>query len=341
MRSNKRIIHTSSNLSMRRERIKALIRGHIRNRDGQQGSIVVEASIVMPMFVFFVIFLIYMVQMTLISTALQSTVSDTVKMVSSHMYPVALAVEQKSPEKEENGKEPAGSWSIPKLSLGDWAAQYTSALPTPLKEWMDGAVARADEPLQDLKNQAAEAVLDPVIKPILKPYMESRLLEYDRIHVSNIQIPNLKTRTDPYFGIEVSYELPMKVPFLNKTIVLQAKAQERLWIGETDTMPTEGSGESDSDEKPIEILEKPNPAYVGKRAKVRIKMAPGTSANLSVFYKSGQSTAKYLGEKQADAEGYVEWEWFVGTNTTPGTWPFVITTSDGQKTEVMFTVVKG
>ncbi|KHF32116.1 hypothetical protein CM49_05658 [Paenibacillus sp. P1XP2] len=205
---------------------------------------------------------------------------------------------------------------------------------------MADAAARADEPLQDLKNQAAEAVLDPVIKPIVKPYMESRLLDYERIHVSNIQIPNLRTRTDPYFGIEVSYELPMKVPLLNKKIVIQAKAQERLWIGETEENAGKGD-ESGSEGSAVQIIEKPDPAYVGKKAKVRVKIQPGASANLSVFYKSGQSTAKYLGDQQADAEGYVEWEWFVGTNTTPGTWPFVITTSDGKRTEVMFTVVKG
>ncbi|WP_306436687.1 TadE/TadG family type IV pilus assembly protein [Paenibacillus azoreducens] len=335
MRSNKRITHISSRLAWCRMIPSDQSGGR------QQGSMVVEASLVLPMFIFFVLFLIYMVQMTLISTALQSTVSDTVKMVSTHIYPVALAIEQKAPETKSDGKEPAGSWSVPKLSLTDWAAQYTDTLPPPLNEWMAGAVDKVDEPLQDLKNQAAEAILDPVVKPILKPYMESRLLDYDRIHVSNIQIPNLRTRTDPYFGIVVSYELPMKVPFLDKKIVLQAKAQERLWIGETDEAGTGGEGESGQGNQVIELLEKPDPAYVGRRAKVRAKIAPGASANLSVFYKSGESTAKYLGEKQADSEGYIEWEWFVGTNTTPGTWPFVITTADGQRTEVMFTVVKG
>ncbi|GIP29472.1 hypothetical protein J23TS9_46020 [Paenibacillus sp. J23TS9] len=334
MRSNKLISLISRRLVAYRKEMTG------GNGEDQRGSMVVEASLVMPMFIFFVIFLIYMVKMTLISTALQSTVSDTVKMVSTHIYPVALAIEQKPPETDEDGKEPEGSWSIPKLSLRDWASQYTETMPAPLNEWMTAAVAKADNPLQDLKNQVAETVLDPVVKPILKPYMEGKLLDYDRIHVSNIQIPNLKTRTDPYFGIEVSYELPVKVPFLNKKIVLQAKAQERLWIGETEPSADDGNN-GESGTKAVEVLEKPDPAYVGKKAKVRIKIEPGTSANLSVFYKSGQSTAKYLGEKQADSAGYIEWEWFVGPNTTPGTWPFVVTTADGQRTEVMFTVVKG
>ncbi len=52
----------------------------------EQGSIVLEASLVLPLFLFFIIFLIYMVQMTLVSTALQTTASETVKQVSAKIY---------------------------------------------------------------------------------------------------------------------------------------------------------------------------------------------------------------------------------------------------------------
>ncbi|GAB6988217.1 pilus assembly protein [Paenibacillus pini] len=321
--------------------INSFIQKKGRRNFSERGSMVLEASMVLPLFIFFIIFLIYVVQMTLYSTALQTTASDTVKMVSSHMYPVALAVEKDSSEESEGDSKQKGSWTIPKLSLTDWAAQYTDSLPTPLNQWMKDAVSRADEPLQDLKTQVSEAALDPVIKPILKPFMEDSILNYDRIHVSNIKVPNLKTRTDPYFAIEVSYEMPWKIPLLNKKIVLQAKAQERLWIGQTDEDSSDGLGGHDGTPSVVlEILEKPNPAIVGQRTKVRAKIAPNSTANLSVFYKSGSSTAKYLGEQQADAEGYIEWEWFVGTNTTPGTWPFVVTTAEGERSEVMFTVIK-
>ncbi len=100
MRSNKRIILIN--------RMRANFgEGCPRPGGTEQGSMVVEASLVMPMFIFFVLFLIYIVQMTLVSTALQSTVSDTVKMVSTHMYPVALAIEPKKPGDNEDGKKPA------------------------------------------------------------------------------------------------------------------------------------------------------------------------------------------------------------------------------------------
>lgn len=311
----------------------------ISRRNNEQGSMVLEAALVFPFFIFFIIFLIYMIQMTLISTALQSTVSDTVKMVSSHMYPIALVVEQETPSSEENkDSKLTGNWIIPKLSVTDWASQYSSSLPAPFSQWMLDAASKGDEPLQNIKNSTAEAVLDPVVKPLLKPFIQSEFLNVDRIHVSNIYLPDMKTRSNPYFGIEVSYELPIKVPFINKKIVIQAKAQERLWIGDT-SESSEGSTGEDETSAAIQVLEKPDPAIVGKKTKVRVKVAPNATAQLSVFYKSGESTAKYLGWSQADSGGYIEWEWFVGTNTTPGTWPFVITGEDGQRVEVMFTVV--
>lgn len=311
----------------------------INRRDKEQGSMVLEAALVFPFFIFFIIFLIYMIQMTLISTALQSTVADTVKMVSSHMYPIALVVEQEMPSSEEDKKSKlTGNWIIPKLSVTDWASQYSSSLPAPFSQWMMDAAVMGDEPLQNIKNAASEAVLDPVVKPLLSPFIQSEFLSADRIHVSNVYLPDMKTRSNPYFGIEVSYELPMKVPFINKKIVIQAKAQERLWIGDTSEF-VDARTDRDNASTSIDVLEKPDPAIVGKKARVKVKVAPDARAQLSVFYKTGQSTAKYLGWSQADGEGYIEWEWFVGTNTTPGTWPFIITTEDGQRVEVMFTVV--
>ncbi|AOZ92195.1 TadE/TadG family type IV pilus assembly protein [Paenibacillus crassostreae] len=310
----------------------------IKKLKNEKGSMVVEAALVFPFFIFLIVFLIYIVQMTLISTALHSTVSDTVKMVSSHMYPIGLMVDQEAPSEESQDPQLTGNWVIPKLSVTDWVSQYSNSLPDPFAQWMLDAAARGDEPLQMVKNNMAEAVLDPVVKPLLKPFIQSDFLRYERIHVSNIYLPDMKTRANPYFGIEVSYELPMRVPFINKEIVLQAKAQERLWIG--DTLEGIGSGDGEEgDTSSIQILEKPNPAIIGKKTKVRVKVAPDERVQLSVFYKSGESTAKYLGWSQADAEGFLEWEWFVGTNTTPGIWPFIITTENGERMEVMFTVV--
>ncbi|MFD1775758.1 pilus assembly protein [Paenibacillus rhizophilus] len=321
-------------------------------RFNNEGSMVVEAAMVLPLFLLFVLFLIFIVQMTLYSTALQGTVSDTVKEVATHMYPAALAVqkgEQSANASDEaesgmNGQTTAAKpsiWTIPRLSVTDWAEQYASDLPPPLGDWVRSAAEKGEAPLQELQAKGSEAVLDVAVKPLLKPYIASDMLDYRRLHVSNVTVPKLKDGSQPYFGLQVSYELPMKVPFLNRSIVLEASAVERLWIGETGeggSVDEEGGAE---DNTSISILEKPNPARPNKQGVIRIKTTPNASANLTVFYKSGKSTAKYLGWKKADENGYIEWEWRIGGKTTPGSWPtFVIETEDGQSAEGQFYVAE-
>lgn len=306
-----------------------------------QGSIVLEASLVMPIFIIVMFFFIYMVQMTVYSLQMHIAASNAVKQVSAHIYPVALAVDKYSEQDAVSGNERRQDhlfdWSMPKLSLSEWAGEYAGSLPEPLSTWMTDAAAKGDEPLNDLKNSVLEAVLDPVVKPLLKPFMKDTLLREERIHVSRITVPDLKTGKNPYFGIELSYELPIKVPFSNRKVVLQARAQERLWIGDTGELKGDGSGEQAEGRAPV-ILSKPEPAFAGHKAAVRAQIEPGTVAKLTVYYKSGVSQAKYLGEAYADEHGVVEWQWLVGGNTTPGTWTFVVETGDGLRTTAEFAV---
>ncbi|WP_340021777.1 TadE/TadG family type IV pilus assembly protein [Paenibacillus sp. FSL K6-1096] len=317
-----------------------------------EGSMVVEAALVLPVFLLFILFLIFIVQMTLYSTALQSTASDAVKMISTHMYPAALAAQQQG---ASSGSDDAGQaeaeggagesasrsvWSIPRLSLVEWSEAYVEKLPQPMETWVRAAVREGEGPLQKLQAEASEAALDLVLKPMLRPYVSSDWLEYSRIHVSNVTVPDLKKGAHPYFGLVVSYDLPMRVPFLNQKIVLEASAVERLWIGNTDDSGEGGPAEPGEEEGNILILEKPNPGVANRQGIIKVKVPPGASANLSIFYKTGQSTAKYLGWKQADENGLIEWEWKIGVNTTPGTWPFVVALADGTSIEATFTVVK-
>ncbi|MGG4502116.1 pilus assembly protein [Paenibacillus polymyxa] len=304
----------------------------------EQGSIVLEASLVLPLFLFFIIFLIYMVQMTLVSTALQTTASETVKQVSAKIYPVSLAVEATS-AKIDAVREPLDE--LPKLSVSEYASQFAAQLPPPIGDWVETAIQGGKKPLEELQGRLTEAALDPVLKPMLKPFMEKSILEYDRIHITSVHVPSLTETKDPYFRVELSYELPMKVPFLYRNIVLQAAAEERLWIGDTGEGVGTGdaTGEKDAQHS-IQLLVKPEPAVKGVYNLIKAKVEPGTNAALSVLYKSGESTAQHLGWTSADADGIVEWNWFVGTNTTPGQWSFVIETEDGQRIEVPFSVQK-
>ncbi|WP_427181496.1 pilus assembly protein [Paenibacillus sp. TC-CSREp1] len=300
----------------------------------EQGSMVLEASLVLPVFLFFILFLIFIVQMTLISTALQSTAGEAVKQLSTKVYPVSLVY---SPSDSAGGEGVKGEWKWPELALTEWADDYASSLPAPISDWVRAAAKNGEEPLQRIKTAAFEAVLDPVIKPLLQPFVETSLLDLERIHVNGISVPNLKSKTNPYFRLELSYELPVKVPFLSKPLRIQAAAAERIWIGDTEEAAASGEG-NDSSTSAAAILSKPEPAYIGNHATIKVQVEPGASANLTIFYKSGESSAKHLGWAAADENGIIEWTWFVGTRTTEGTWSFVVETAEGSQTETTFTV---
>ncbi|GGA37363.1 hypothetical protein GCM10010917_23170 [Paenibacillus physcomitrellae] len=317
-----------------------------------------EAALVLPLFILFVFFFSYMVQMTLTSTRMHTAVVNSVKQVSSSVYPVYLAVQAKQKANgagnetghtgqtdqayqagktsQIGGGETAGG--LPKLSITDFAETFAAKLPAPLSGWLTDAVEQGKEPIEELKTQAAESLLDPIMKPILKSFLEEAGLNPDRAHVSRVDVPDLRTGKTPYFGIEISYELPIRVPFTGKKLFLQSKAYERLWIGDTNELVQDGDGgQGEAADKPV-VLDKPNPAFAGSKATIKARISPGGTANLTIYYKSGKSTAKYLGTATADEHGILTWTWLVGGNTTPGTWEFVIETPEGGVSESLFTV---
>lgn len=63
----------------------------------------------------------------------------------------------------------------------------------------------------------------------------------------------------------------------------------------------------------------------GDYASVTIQTAPGATGTIEVDYSSGPSTSSSLVPKTSDSSGHITWEWKVGTRTTPGTWPVIIT----------------
>jgi micrococcal nuclease len=79
----------------------------------------------------------------------------------------------------------------------------------------------------------------------------------------------------------------------------------------------------------------------GRRATLVAQTAPSASCSIVVNHLSGPSTAQGLVPKAADSSGQVSWTWTVGTRTTLGTWPILVTCSIGEQTarlQTTFTV---
>lgn len=70
-----------------------------------------------------------------------------------------------------------------------------------------------------------------------------------------------------------------------------------------------------------------SPASPGTEATITAQTSPNSDCTIIVKYESGPSHAQGLYEQNADNNGSISWTWFVGTRTTPGTWPIDINCS--------------
>jgi hypothetical protein len=79
----------------------------------------------------------------------------------------------------------------------------------------------------------------------------------------------------------------------------------------------------------ITLISVTSPAAPFTDATLTASTAPGANCSIVVNYKSGPSRAKGLVPKVASSSGRVSWTWRVGSNTTPGRWPIVVTCEMG------------
>jgi hypothetical protein len=79
----------------------------------------------------------------------------------------------------------------------------------------------------------------------------------------------------------------------------------------------------------ITLISVTSPAALFSDATLTISTSPGANCSIIVHYKSGPSKAKGLIPKVASSSGRVSWTWRVGSNTTPGRWPIMVTCERG------------
>ena len=89
----------------------------------------------------------------------------------------------------------------------------------------------------------------------------------------------------------------------------------------------------------FEFLHWPETISRNNTAKVTIKGLPNTKYSITVYYKSGASSASGLESKISDADGYVTWTWKIGPKTSPGTFRIVVS-GGGSSETVYFTITE-
>ena len=72
----------------------------------------------------------------------------------------------------------------------------------------------------------------------------------------------------------------------------------------------------------VRLVRVTSPTYPGAYATLTAQVSPTATCSITVYYKSGPSQAK--GVQPLRRGGRVSWTWKVGTRTTPGRWPIVV-----------------
>lgn len=277
------------------------------NGAGSSGSVTLEAALVMPVFLLLAFFLMFLVQTSVMAMALHGALSQTVRVAASAWYPIYL-LQDDSNSAQAQGSEKKGGVRETIGEFGTW-------LPAPLDEW---ASAIADGEWSP-ETEAAKAAF----RHAALSFADSRVLKEDRFRVIAVGLPKAGDRTDAFLTIEAEYRLPFRVPFTGKPLAIRATAKERAWIGGLPSRATEDNPDGGKLNVAFVSLE-PNPVRPGRKATLVLRAEPGTSLDLSIMYKSGQSQAKHLGSAVVGESGLVSWTWHVSGNTTPGTWNWIV-----------------
>ncbi len=94
---------------------------------------------------------------------------------------------------------------------------------------------------------------------------------------------------------------------------------------------------ADAADLTVALISLSSPAPPGSEAIIQVQTAPGAACSIEVRYRSGPSKARGLEPKVADQRGAVTWQWQVGSKTTRGRWPIVVTCSKGSDRGSLYT----
>lgn len=192
------------------------MRRWIRKDDG---SITLEAAMVLPFFMIFIMFLATLIRISVADMALYKAAAETNEVIVAFAYPVDLA----TTAAEEFAKDKVQSILPDEVSTDDLINWTNEAL---LFFGVDVA-ASAESLFEDL---AASAVL-PILQDKFEIAAGDAFFDTSYLNVDNIELPSLAAGTGEYLQIEVSYEIPISIPFINESIILSKTASERIWTG--------------------------------------------------------------------------------------------------------------
>lgn len=212
----------------------------------QDGGIVLEASLILPLFLGFVVGLVACIQIAIIELSMQSGVSEATKTIAGQLYPVRLLVQEAQSKYDQSRAAELFNTAISHvqtarnhvLNAEEFADEYAAYIPDSVLElvrWEQEKRELGEDRGQEEIDHLYELQIKPRVlsafTPIVYAFCDSSSLGKSRFKVTSVTLPSMEQGGEAYFGIEAEYSYHLPIPFMGQTIVIRKRAYERAWVG--------------------------------------------------------------------------------------------------------------
>lgn len=189
----------------------------------EDGSLTLEAAMVMPFFMLFIIFLATLIRISIADMALYKATSETSEVIVSFGYPAEI-VRSTAEEIATNKLESLMPKEVKLDEVIGWANDGIEYF------FPDVDVGGSIESFFD---SIAEGPLEAMIQNKFADTVGNEtVFKKENLKVENVDVPSLAGGSGGgYLKIDVSYDVDISFPFVNKTITLKKTSYERLWTG--------------------------------------------------------------------------------------------------------------
>ncbi|SDC48309.1 TadE-like protein [Paenibacillus sp. UNCCL117] len=209
------------------------------------GGMVLEAALVLPLFVSLLMLFASMIRLAQADMALQAVVSESAKVIAANLYP---AQQLYGEARQRLAASPPGVWLEQAVAQADAARsrviaaetfteEYGRFIPEPIvrlmaweRDYRAAAEAAAgeqtDEWKRTLRRKAAEAST-----PLIASFGDASVLRPGKFKVTDVRLPDFHNGTTAAVIVEAQYEFTLLLPFVTRKIVLRKQAREQAWIG--------------------------------------------------------------------------------------------------------------
>jgi len=192
-----------------------------------QGSMTLEAALILPFAALFAMAFVVCMQLILAEIALQQAVSQTVRIVSAHLYPLALVQQSQAGQQVGGTAAAAEDWMKRVQDAVELLESYESYLPGNVSRWLSDSAAWLHRSAEQAADQALGRFFLPLIQERLgrSPWVRS-----EDVRITDVTFPNLVDRSDAYFGLRAAFTVRVRLPFYQTAIEIEVDAYERVWL---------------------------------------------------------------------------------------------------------------